>query len=111
MLATHVDAEQRYSRLRREALAVASEVLKDAGDARRRLSEINPEALFASDNISDFEGARRERLLKKGWTKEKIKRLAEKELKEFRKISADEPSDLTSGNMDQLLQGDDDDEK
>lgn len=48
MLATHVDAEIRYSRLRKEALSVASEILKSGGGTGIALTEINAAALNAS---------------------------------------------------------------
>lgn len=48
MLASHVDAEIRYSRLRKEALGVASEILKSGAGTGIALTEINAAALNAS---------------------------------------------------------------
>lgn len=48
MLATHLDAEERYSKLRKEALNVASEILKSGNGPNIRLTEINAQALHAS---------------------------------------------------------------
>lgn len=42
---------------------------------------------------------------------EEIKKNAEKELEEFRKISKNEPADLVSGDMDKIIRGEDDDEQ
>ena len=48
MLATHYDAEIRYSKIRREALKAASETLKSGKGPNIRLTEINAGALTAS---------------------------------------------------------------
>lgn len=48
MLATHLDAEVRYSKLRKEALNAASEILKNGNGPNIRLTEINALALSAS---------------------------------------------------------------
>jgi hypothetical protein len=47
MLATHFDAEKRYSIIRREALAAATEVIQSDGKRLMRLSEIDAKALTA----------------------------------------------------------------
>ena len=47
MLATHLDAEKRYSTIRKEALAAATEVVQGAGNNSIRLSEIDAQALLA----------------------------------------------------------------
>jgi len=47
MLATHFDAERRYSAIRKEALAAATEVVQSSGNKSMRLSEIDSKALAA----------------------------------------------------------------
>lgn len=47
MLATHLDAEGRYSVIRKEALAAATQVVQSGGKALMRLSEIDSKALEA----------------------------------------------------------------
>lgn len=47
MLATHLDAERRYSAIRKEALAAATEVVQSSGNKSMRLSEIDSKALIA----------------------------------------------------------------
>ena len=48
MLATHLDAENRYSIIRREALNITSEMLMAGSHPSIRLTEINVAALNAS---------------------------------------------------------------
>ncbi len=48
MLATHLDAEQHYSKIRREALNAASEILMSGSGPNIRLTEINTNALNSS---------------------------------------------------------------
>jgi hypothetical protein len=48
MLATHQDAENRYSKIRKEALKAASEILSGRGEEKINLTEINANALNAS---------------------------------------------------------------
>ena len=48
MLATHIDAENRYSILRREALNAASEILENSRSSRIKLTEISHHALTLS---------------------------------------------------------------
>lgn len=50
MLATHFDAERRYSKIRKEALAAATEVIQSSGKTDLRLSEIDSKALSACRN-------------------------------------------------------------
>lgn len=57
---------------------------------------------------NEIDSAQMKRRHRTGWTLEEIKRNAEKELKEFRKIDQDEPSDLASGDMDKIIRGEDD---
>jgi len=52
MLATHMDAEIRYSKIRREALNAASELLSSQNGSSIRLTEINADALNASKEWS-----------------------------------------------------------
>lgn len=47
MLATHMDAERRYSIIRKEALAAATEIVQSSGKNSMRLSEIDAKALTA----------------------------------------------------------------
>lgn len=61
--------------------------------------------------VSDINKARQEKREKSGWTMEEIKKNAEKELEEFKKISKNEPADLASGDMDKIIRGEDDDEQ
>lgn len=48
MLATRFDAERRYSKIRKEALAVATEIVQSGGNASLKLSEIDAKALSVS---------------------------------------------------------------
>ncbi|MDH5447050.1 MAG: hypothetical protein OEY52_15995 [Gammaproteobacteria bacterium] len=48
MLATHLDTELRYSKIRKEALNAASEILRNRNGTNIVLSEINSDALKAS---------------------------------------------------------------
>ena len=64
-----------------------------------------------SKKVEDLTEARREKRMKSGWTKEEIKKNAEKELEEFKKVSKDEPADLQSGDMDKIIQGENDDDE
>jgi hypothetical protein len=48
MLATHMDAESRYSKIRREALNAASEILMNGSGPNIRLTEITANALSES---------------------------------------------------------------
>ena len=48
MLATHFDAEKRYSQIRREALNATSEILKNENGPNISLTGINSDALNAS---------------------------------------------------------------
>jgi len=57
MLATHFDAERRYSKIRKEALAAAAEVIQSSGKTDLRLSEIDSKALSAC-KIWDFSQSR-----------------------------------------------------
>jgi len=59
---------------------------------------------------NDIDKARRKKRDRSGWTLEEIKKNAEKELKNFKEISKNEPSDLSSGDMDKIIRGEDDDE-
>ncbi len=61
--------------------------------------------------VSDINKARQKKREKSGWTMEEIKKNAEKELEEFKKISKNEPADLVSGDMDKIIRGEDDDEQ
>jgi hypothetical protein len=61
-------------------------------------------------NPNDIDLARSKRRDRTGWTLEEIKENAEKELKHFKKISKDEPSDLCSGDMDKIIRGEDDED-
>lgn len=61
--------------------------------------------------VSDINKARQEKREKSGWTMEEIKKNAEKELEEFKKISKNKPVDLVSGDMDKIIRGEDDDEQ
>lgn len=61
-------------------------------------------------NRNDIDKARRKRRDRSGWTLEEIKKNAEKELKKFQEISEDEPADLSSGDMDKIIRGEDDNE-
>jgi len=47
MLATHLDAEKRYSVIRKEALAAATEVVRNSGKQSMTLSGIDSQALAA----------------------------------------------------------------
>ncbi|QUX92069.1 hypothetical protein CYL31_11885 [Marinomonas sp. A3A] len=47
MLATHLDAERRYSIIRKEALAAATEIVQGSGKESMMLSEIDDQALDA----------------------------------------------------------------
>ena len=53
MLATHLDAETRYSKLRKEALNIASEILNKGENGNVRVTEINSQALNASKEWND----------------------------------------------------------
>jgi len=61
MLATHLDAEKRYSAIRREALAAATEVVQNSGQGSMRMSEIDSKALMA------FRSWEKSRTRIKGW--------------------------------------------
>jgi hypothetical protein len=61
--------------------------------------------------VSDINKARQEKREKSGWTMEEIKKNAEKELEELKKISKNEPADLVSGDMDKIIRGEDDEQK
>jgi hypothetical protein len=63
-----------------------------------------------ANNPNDIDLARSKRRDRTGWTLEEIKENAEKELKDFKKISKDEPSDLYSGDMDKIIRGEDDED-
>lgn len=63
-----------------------------------------------AENRNDVEEARRKKRDRSGWTLEEIKKNAEKELKKFKEISKDEPSDVRSGDMDKIIRGEDDEE-
>lgn len=72
-------------------------------------------ALFVQEglvmaNRNDIDKARRKKRDRSGWALEEIKKNAEKELEKFKGISKDEPSDLRSGDMNQIILGEDDDE-
>ncbi len=62
-----------------------------------------------TDDLNDIDKARRKKRERSGWTLEEIKKNAERELKKFKELSKDEPSDLTSGDMDKIIHGEDDD--
>jgi hypothetical protein len=47
MLATHLDAEKRYSIIRKEALIAATEIIQRSNNKRMKLSEIDSNALIA----------------------------------------------------------------
>lgn len=61
MLATHMDAERRYSVIRKEALAAATEIVQSSGKQSMRLSEIDSKALAA------FRSWEKSRTRLKGW--------------------------------------------
>lgn len=65
------------------------------------------------NDSSDIERARRKRRSRSGWTLEEIKKNAERELKKFQDIAKGEPPELSSGDMDKIIRGeeDEDDEK
>lgn len=62
-----------------------------------------------SNKVEDINRARQKNRDKNGWTEDEIKKNAEKELEEFKKIAEDEPDDLVSGDMDKIIRGEDDD--
>ena len=62
-----------------------------------------------SNKVEDINKARQKKRDKNGWTEDEIKKSAEKELEEFKKIAEDEPDDLVSGDMDKIIRGEDDD--
>lgn len=62
------------------------------------------------DNPSDIDKARRKKRDRSGWTLEEVKKNAEEELKKYKKIADDEPSDLASGDMDKIIRGEDDED-
>lgn len=60
-----------------------------------------------TQGCNDIDKARRKRRGRSGWTLEEIKNNAEKELKQYKEIAKDEPSDLSSGDMDKIIRGED----
>ncbi len=62
-----------------------------------------------SKTISSIKKARQDKREKTGWTLEEIKKNADKELQEFEKLTGNEPKDLISGNMDKIIEGEEND--
>ena len=62
-----------------------------------------------SNKVEDINKARQKKRDKNGWTEDEIKKNAEKELEELKKIAEDEPDDVVSGDMDKIIRGEDDD--
>jgi len=59
-------------------------------------------------NIIDLNQSRKKKRDKTGWTIEEITKKAKDEAAEFRSNSAAEPKDLVSGDMDEIIKGEDD---
>jgi len=64
-----------------------------------------------ANNIADLNKVRQNKRQKTGWTLDEIKKNAENELEEFKKLSENEPDDLVSGDMDKIIKGEDDDKQ
>jgi len=64
-----------------------------------------------SDKITDLKKAQQDKREKTGWTLEEIKKNASKELRDFKKLAEDEPENLASGDMQKIIDGEDDEEE
>lgn len=64
-----------------------------------------------NNKISNLENERKKKREKTGWTQEEIEKIAKEELKQFEKLSDNEPDNLVSGNMEDLINGDSDDKE
>jgi len=63
-----------------------------------------------SDKVTDLEKARKEKRQKTGWTLEEIKENAARELRNLKKQIKDEPENLASGDMQKIIDGEEDEE-
>ena len=63
------------------------------------------------DNITDLKKAQKKKREKTGWTPEEVEQMAAKEMQEYKKKAENEPDQLTSGDMQKIIDGDDDDEE
>ena len=61
-------------------------------------------------NIADLKKAQKKKREKTGWTPEEIEELAAKEMEEHKKKAENEPDQLVSGDMQKIIEGDDDEE-
>lgn len=63
------------------------------------------------NNITDLKKAQKKKREKTGWTPEEIEKIASKEMKEYKKKTDNEPDQLASGDMQKIIDGDDDENK
>lgn len=64
-----------------------------------------------NNKILNLEEKRKKKREKTGWTQEEIEKIAQEELKQFEGLSDNEPDDLISGNMEDLINGDSNDKE
>jgi len=62
------------------------------------------------NNITDLKKAQKKKREKTGWTQEEIEQMAAKEMQEHKKKAENEPEQLVSGDMQKIIDGDDDEE-
>lgn len=59
------------------------------------------------NKIIDLDKSRQEKRQDKGWSLDEIKKNAKKELESFKNRTVPEPKDLASGDMEKIIEGDD----
>jgi len=59
-------------------------------------------------NITDLKKAQKKKREKTDWAPEEIEQVAAKEMQEYKKKAEDEPDQLVSGDMQKIIDGDDD---
>ncbi len=64
-----------------------------------------------NNKISDLKEAKKLKRKKSGWSADEIEELAVKEMQEYAKSAEKEPEQLVSGDMQSIIDGDDNDEK
>ncbi len=62
------------------------------------------------NNITDLKKAQKKKREKTGWTPEEIEQMAAKEVQKYKKKAENEPDQLVSGDMQKIIDGDDDEE-